>query len=129
MNSLAIVSVVFGILMFSRVPMIFAPEASQRLVQKLVKSEKLMRIAGIFVAVLSLAMIASSWGSEQSAAVIIKVLGWILAFAAAAELIVPSAVCAVGSFIWNMNNFAVRVAGVLSVATGAFFICLGLYVF
>ncbi len=130
MTNLAIISIVFGsVIIVGRAPLIFVPEASLRFIQKLVDDEKRIRIMGIFVSLLSLAMIAGAWGADEPAAAIIKVLGWILAFGAAVELLVPSAVCGFAGMIWNMSVSSARVIGVISVAGGAFFISLGFWCF
>jgi len=50
MNSLALASIAFGTLIVAgRAPLIFAPEASLGLIQKLLDNEKGIRIMGIFV--------------------------------------------------------------------------------
>lgn len=74
-------------------------------------------------------MLISAWGADQPAALIIRVIGWFLALTAACEMIFPSLAKAIGGFFWNIGGMAARIAGILSVGLGAFFIYLGLWVF
>ena len=84
---------------------------------------------GIITAVLGVALIASAWGVDQSAALILYWLGWFLVFAAAVELIFTAFVQRIANSIWSMNNATARIVGIVSVVVGAFFLYLGFVVF
>ena len=86
-------------------------------------------MVGIFTAVLGLAMIASAWGADELAALIIAWLGWLIVCAAVVELIFTAFVQRIAISIWSMNNWTARILGLFSVVVGAFFLYLGLVVF
>ena len=130
MSGLGVVSVVLGILLIAtRGPLIFMPEASTRFYRKVLRKEMLVRILGLFTAVLSLAMIAGAWGEEKSGAQIVMVLGWILAVAALCEMLFPSVVQAIMDVFLDANSAVARVVGVIAVALGFLFVCMGFFFF
>ena len=130
MNSLATVSVFVGILLIMvRGPLLFAPEATLQTYRKLIADETRIRIIGVFAAMLGVAMISSAWGADQPAAIIISILGWIVALVAPLLLMLPAFYQYLADSFLDMSTAAARVIGVLSVAVGGFFIYLGLRVF
>ena len=129
MNAVSLVSIIFGIvIILGRAPLVFAPGATLRLIRRIINSKSLLRIVGIITAVLGLALVASAWGVDQSAALIIYWLGWFILFAAAVELIFTAFVQRIANSIWNMKNSTARIVGIVSVVVGALFVYLGLVV-
>ena len=130
MSDLALISIIFGILIVvGRAPLVFAPDTAIRFIRRVINKKIVLRIMGIPTALLGLAMIFSAWGSDQSAALIILLLGWFIAFMAVLELIFTSFIQRIANSIWNMDNSLARILGLLSVVLGAFFIYIGLVVF
>ena len=130
MSAVALMSIIFGIvIILGRAPLVFAPGATLKLIRRIINNKNTLRIVGIITAVLGVALIASAWGVDQSAALILYWLGWFLVFAAAVELIFTAFVQRIANAIWSMNNTTARILGLFSVIIGAFFIYLGLVVF
>ena len=130
MSTVSLMSIIFGILIIvGRAPLIFAPGATLRLIRRIINNKGRLRIVGIFTAVLGLAMIASAWGADELAALIIAWLGWLIVCAAVVELIFTAFVQRIAISIWSMNNWTARILGLFSVVVGAFFLYLGLVVF
>jgi uncharacterized protein YjeT (DUF2065 family) len=76
-----------------------------------------------------LALIASAWNADHSAALILSWLGWLIFCAALVELIFTAFVQRIANAIWNMNNLTARILGVFAIVIGAFFVYLGIVVF
>lgn len=130
MSTVSLMSIIFGIVIIvGRAPLVFAPEATLRLIRRIINNKGTLRMVGIFTAVLGLAMIASAWGADELAALIIAWLGWLIICAAIAELILTSFVQRIAISIWNMKNATARILGLFSVVVGSFFIYLGIVVF
>ena len=130
MSTVSLMSIIFGILIIvGRAPLIFAPGATLRLIRRIINNKGTLRMVGIFTAVLGLAMIASAWGADELAALIIAWLGWLIVCAAVVELIFTAFVQRIAISIWSMNNWTARILGLFSVVVGAFFLYLGLVVF
>jgi uncharacterized protein YjeT (DUF2065 family) len=130
MSAVSVMSIIFGIIIIvGRAPLVFAPGATLRLIRRIINNKGTLRIAGIFSALLGMALIASAWDVHQSAALILYWLGWVLFFAGLVELIFTALVQKIAISIWSMNNTTARILGVFAVVIGAFFIYLGLAVF
>lgn len=132
MNDLALISILIGIIaIVSRGPLIFAPESTKELYVKLVASNTRIRIMGLFVAALGTAAIMAARGSDQTAALIILVLGYFWVFAATFFLLIFTSFYKLiaDAFLDAMDNLILRLLGVFTVLLGAFFIYLGLVVF
>ena len=130
MSAVALVSIMFGIVIIvGRAPLVVAPGATLRLIRRIINDKSTLRIVGIVTAVLGLALIASAWGVDQSAALILYWLGWFVFLAALVELIFTAFIQRIANSIWNMKNSTARIVGFFSVVVGAFFIYLGLEVF
>jgi len=130
MSSLAVMSIILGILMIlSRAPLIFWPDATASYYRRVASNERHLRIAGVFTGVLSLAMIFSSRGAHQKGAWIILVIGLFLALVAAVEIALPPVIGRIAESVWNIGGLTARLAGVFSVGVGICFICLGFCVF
>lgn len=130
MSAVSVMSIIFGIIIIvGRAPLVVAPEATLRLVRRIINNKGTLRIVGVFTAVLGIALIASAWDVRQSAALILYWLGWVLFFAAIVELIFTAFVQRIAISIWSMKHSTARILGLVAVVIGAFFIYLGLEVF
>jgi uncharacterized protein YjeT (DUF2065 family) len=129
MSAVSIVSIIFGIIIIvGRAPLVFAPGATLRLVRRIINNKGTLRIVGVFSAVLGMAMIATAWGVDQSAVLILSWLGWLIFCAALVELIFTAFVQKIAIAIWSMKNTTARILGLVAVVIGAFFIYLGIAV-
>ena len=130
MSAVSVMSIIFGIIIiFGRAPLVVAPEVILQLIRRIINNKGTLRIAGIFSAVLGMALIAAAWGVDQSAALILSWLGWLIFCAALAELIFTAFVQRIAISIWSMKNTTARILGLFAVLIGAFFIYLGIAVF
>ncbi len=130
MSTLATISTVLGIAtVITRAPLIFAPLATQSFYRKVIENKFLLRIAGIFTVLLSIAMVNLARKSSQSAAVFLSILGWIFAVIAVFELVFASLAQEIGTSFYEMKSSTARINGVFTTALGTFFIYLGLMVF
>lgn len=130
MSAVAVVSIIFGIvIILGRAPLVFAPDTTLRLVRRIINNKGSLRIVGVFTAVLGMALIASAWKADQSAALVLFWIGWLIFCAAIVELIFPAFVQRIAIPIWSMNNTTARIVGFFAVIIGAFFIYLGIAVF
>lgn len=130
MSAVSVMSIIFGIvIIFTRAPLIVAPEATLRLVRRIINDKGSLRIVGVFTGVLGLALIASAWNADQTIALILYWLGWLIFCAALAELIFTAFVQRIAISIWSMRNSTARILGLVAVIIGAFFIYLGIAVF
>jgi len=133
MSNLALVSIIFGaIIILTRGPIIFVPEASMKFFLKLIfSSNTRIRIFGIFAVALGMIMINVAQGYDQTAALIIKYFGWfIVVVAGSISLIFTSIfkdICL--NIMGNMDELILRIIGIFGVGLGAIFIYLGLVVF
>lgn len=130
MSAVSVMSIVFGIIIiFGRAPLVVAPEVTLQLIRRIINNKGTLRIAGIFSAVLGMALIAAAWGVDQSAALILSWLGWLIFCAALVELIFTAFVQRIAISIWSMKNATARILGLIAVVIGAFFVYLGIAVF
>lgn len=130
MSAVSIMSIIFGIIIIvGRAPLVVAPGATLRLIRRIINNRDTLRIVGVFTGVLGLALIASAWNADHSAALILSWLGWLIFCAALVELIFTAFVQRIAISIWSMNNTTARILGLVAVIIGAFFIYLGLEVF
>jgi uncharacterized protein YjeT (DUF2065 family) len=129
MSAVSVMSIIFGIVIIvGRAPLVVAPGATLRLIRRIISNKGSLRIVGIFSVVLGLALIASAWNVDQSAALILSWLGWLIFCAALVELIFTAFVQKIAISIWSMGNMTARILGLVAVIIGAFFIYLGLAV-
>jgi uncharacterized protein YjeT (DUF2065 family) len=129
MSAVSVMSIIFGIIIIvGRAPLVFAPGATLRLVRRIINNKGTLRIVGVFSAVLGMAMIATAWGVDQSAVLILSWLGWLIFCAALVELIFTAFVQKIAIAIWSMKNTTARILGLVAVVIGAFFIYLGIAV-
>ena len=129
MSVVSVMSIIFGIVIIvGRAPLVVAPGATLRLIRRIIDNKGTLRIVGIFTAVLGLALIAAAWNADQSAALILAWLGWLIFCAALIELIFTAFVQRLANAVWSMGNTTARILGVFAVIIGTFFIYLGVAV-
>jgi hypothetical protein len=123
-------SIIFGIIIIvSRAPLVVAPEATLRLVRRIINDKGSLRIVGVFTGVLGLALIVSAWNADQTIALILYWIGWLAFCAALAELIFTAFVQKIAISIWSIRNSTARILGLIAVIIGALFVYLGISVF
>lgn len=133
MDALSILCVVLGSLMIaSRGPMIFAPAATLRFIDRLLSTDARIRGVAVALAPMAAALVALPLG-EGKAAAILRVLGWIWVAAVLWLLVAPSsyrrfAGRVLGYFENSVDERIVRLIGVVAVAIGAALIYFGIYV-
>jgi hypothetical protein len=131
MSSLALISVIYGILVVvNRLPLVLAPKATTEFYRKLLVNNTGIRIMGVLGTLLGLAMIISAWRSDQSAALIILVFGWLVALASVGLLLLfTSTYKKISKTFLELDPTVHRVFGAVVTGIGFFFIYLGLWVF
>ena len=132
-NPVAFLCVVMGMLIVvSRGPMMFAPKASLRFFRQLVSTDVRVRILGLVMAPLSLALGFLPLG-EEGAAALLRSLGWLFILATSWLLIAPGMYRAmvngfVDFFESSVDSIVVRMIGFFAVLVGGWLIHFGLYV-
>ncbi len=133
MSNLAIVSIISGLFFIAiRSPLIFSPETTAVYYRKLIASNKRIRILGTFMAMLSLAMISSAQHSDQTAANIISIVGWLIVFLALPVLLIfPSFYKWLADFFFDTfsDSIILPIKGIIDVCIGAYFVYIGIWVF
>ena len=130
MSNLAIVCVFFGILIvFSRAPLLIAPAATLRIINRIIGKKSNLRIIGIPTSLLGVVMITSTLDTNQSFALIILILGCLIVLAGFLEIFITSFIQRIAIYIWSMSNMKGRVLGLFSVILGVCFIYLGFAIF
>ncbi len=133
MSNLALASLIFGILMIvSRGPYVFAPEATRELVVNLCLISNIrQRIAGIFAIACGVIMIIVAQGHDQIAALVIKYTGWFIALAALFIHVIFTSISReiLKDIFENMSRLTLRIGGVFGIGVGALFIYFALVVF
>ena len=132
MSNLALVSIIFGaIIILTRGPIIFAPEASRKLIlNSIITSKTRIRIIGIFVVALGMIMINVAQDYDHTAALIIKYFGWFLVVVAGSIFLIFTSIFKdiFINIMENMDTLIFRIIGIFGVGLGASFIYLGLVV-
>lgn len=133
MSNLALVSIILGaIIILTRGPITFAPEASRKFfLNSITTSKTRIRIIGIFTVALGMIMIHVAQDYDQTAALIIKYLGWFFVVVASPILLIFTSIYKdiIINIVENMDALILRLIGIFSVGLGALFIYLGLVVF
>jgi uncharacterized protein YjeT (DUF2065 family) len=128
MNNHAYISIILGVLIIiSRGPLIFRPDATREFYLKMIATRARIRVLGLVVLALGTAMVFSVHEAPGAASVFFAGLGYLMAAAAFFLLLAfPSIFKLVAeAFIEAMDNVILRGLGVLAVGVGAFFIWLG----
>jgi hypothetical protein len=131
MDTISTLYVLLGVLIIAtRGPMIFVPQATLRVLRRLVATDARVRVIGLLVVPLAAAAIQVPPG--RPGAEVLRVLGWIWAGAALWIVLAP------GSYRWvtlgvvdffdsSPGTSDMRMIGVLAVALGAGLIYFGIY--
>ena len=133
MDSLSIICVVVGVLaILKRGPLIFAPNATLRFYDRLVLSPARVRAAGVVIATLAMALLFSDFG-EGVLAGLLHTCGWFMATVALLFLVLPNVLrrfiqTIFGYIEESVDNWIVRIVGLLSVVFGLALIYVGVYV-
>lgn len=128
MNKLSLICFLMGIFaIVFRAPFIFAPEKAMKYFsQKLASNKIRIRIFGLFLLGLSLAMIFSAWGSSLVIGKVILIWGEVLAFVSILlMIIIPDAYRQIVEYFLYVDSSVLRAIGVFGVMVGAIFIYLG----
>ena len=115
----------------SRGSLIFAPDATLRSYRKLLATTLRIRIMGIILLILPMAMILAAWGDHRDGAEIIMGLGYIFGFVVVVFLLIFTSIYKLiaDAFLDAMDNVILRGLGAISLGIGIFFIYLGVAVF
>ena len=133
MDPLAILCILIGTLMLAtRAPLIFAPNATLRFFRSLTSSDARIRGIGLLIAPLALTLIvlARDYGP---AARLLQALGWIFAAAALWLLASPGSYRRVAHGVIDVVESSVdvafiRILGLVAVSIGVALIYVGIYV-
>jgi uncharacterized protein YjeT (DUF2065 family) len=128
MNNPAYISIILGVLIIvSRGPLIFRPEATREFYLKMFATKTRVRVVGLVVLALGCTMVFSVREAPGAASVFFAGLGYL--FGAMAFLLLlafPSFFKLIfEAFFEAADNVILRGLGVLAVGVGAFFIWLG----
>jgi len=128
MNRLSIISICMGIIaIVFRAPFIFAPEKAMKYFSvKLAANKNRIRLFGLFILGLGLAMIFASWGSGLVIGKVILIWGEVIAFLALVLMLIwPDAYGQIVEYFLGVDSSVLRAIGVFGVTVGAIFIYLG----
>ena len=132
MDDLAIICIILGaFIIASRGPLIFAPDATLRSYRKLLATTFRIRIMGLILLLLPVAMILAARGDSRDGAEIIMGLGFIFSFVIVVFLLIFTSLYKLiaDAFLDAMDNLILRCLGVISMGIGIIFIYLGVTVF
>ncbi len=130
MSGLAIVSVVVGILIVAtRGPLVVAPVATLGVYRALLASDSRVRLIGVCVIALGLALALSARGMEGAAAGFLGGFGWVMAVGAVLLLLAfPRFYRELAVSVLDAIEDAAPALGAVGVAFGVLFVYLGLAV-
>ncbi len=129
MSELSLVYVAIGILVVAvRGPLVFAPAATIDLYRRLLATDARVRVMGVAVGAVGLALIAEGRGSGIATQILFT-FGWFMAAVALFFVILPAPyrrlAASVLDFAAGISSSVSRVAGMIGVLIGAFLIYLG----
>ncbi len=130
MTSTAIITLVLGVLIIlSRGPLLFTPARTTAVYRRLFATNARIRVAGVFAALLGLALILAAQGESAVAAHAMLWVGWFL-LGGTLLLHIPFpgivALFADGLFDALADDTTGRVLGAIGVAIGLIFVYVGL---
>ena len=130
MNSLALVSILWGILfIISRAPLLFAPRVTIGIYRRMLSTSARIRIMGIFITALSLVTFISAQNSDLVAAEFFLLFSWILTFFSVFILLIfPAIYKKILDFALNLFSESItsRVMMIIPIGLGVFLIYLGI---
>jgi uncharacterized protein YjeT (DUF2065 family) len=132
MSGIAIICIVFGVIaIIIRGPLVFAPEATKRVYRRVFSSRSALRIIGVIMILLGLAMVMVSRESSQDVAIIISLFGWlIMALAGPLTIVATSFVQRIAmASLDRISNTVARIFGIIAVVIGGLIVYLGFAVF
>ncbi len=120
----------FGVLIIAtRAPLIFAPEATLTFYRKVLESLSNIRVLGVALVGMGMALVASAESSQGAAASLANTVGWVIASASLLFLIIlPNLYRAAAETVLDMLADVARPLGVLAVAVGLGIVWLGVAV-
>ena len=129
MSTLALVIVIAGLMIVaSRAPLIFAPEATRAFYLKLFKTDARMRTLGGLIAILGTLLIWGAWGEAGTAATATHALGvLIVAIAICLFIVLPHWARKLAASIWGgFSTSVLRLLGLVAVVIGLVITAYGL---
>ena len=133
MDPVSILYVLLGILIIAgRGPLVFAPRASLRFIDRLISSDTRLRAVALFLALLAVPLVVFP-GGEGVAAGFLRALGWLFAATTLWLLAAPDsyrrlARGVIGYFERSVDEAIVRIIGLVAVAIGVALIYVGIVV-
>ena len=90
-SALSLVCIALGVFTIAtRAPLLFAPKATLRVVDMLLATNTRIRVVGVFLGGVALAILGALRGASAGTALsLLSLLGWIMAFACAFLLVAP----------------------------------------
>lgn len=131
MNHLSMICILIGIIaVLFRAPMVFAPKAVMRLTkEKLALNKTRMRLLGLFLICLGLAMILAAWESGLLIGQIIVIWGFLIMLVPLILMVIfPGVYGRILIYFSRVNSFVIRAIGILGVAIGTLFLYFGFFV-
>ena len=131
MNSLALISIIFGaLLVVFRFPLIIAPQGTKGFYAKLIATNTRIRIRGVAGAIFGVLMILIALQSTLTSAFVLFLAGCFITFVSVfLYLIFTSTYKKIADFFFESDAVTHRVVAFLIVGMGVGFICLSLFVF
>ena len=134
MDSLSIICIVVGALaILKRGPLIFAPSATLRFYDRwLLSTNARCRVFGVVIATLAMALLFSDFG-EGVLAGLFHTFGWLMTTVALLFLVLPSVLRRMlqtifGYIAKSVDDWLLRIVGILAVVFGLALIYVGVYV-
>lgn len=129
MSAVAIISILLGVsIIIARAPLIFAPRQTLDFYMKILATPSRVRLLGLILALLSVAIIIYLEGVEGTLALVIMVMAIItLVFSIGFISLFPEPFRRLATMVWaERSDGFLRVVGVLAVAVGVAFVWFGL---
>jgi hypothetical protein len=127
MTPAAIASVVIGgLIIVTRAPLIFAPEATAAFYLRLFDTRGRVRALGVGVAILGLALVFLAASEPGLLAGVLTVVGGLMTFAAGCLLVVPGVFQQLAeALLTGIGEVGLRALGLLAVGIGGLFVYFG----
>lgn len=128
MNPLAAASIFFGLMLIAtRAPFIFAPQAARKFWLRQLASPARVRLMGLFTAAIGAAMVMAAQGSYRLEVLVVLGTGWgLILLAVFVLLIFASAFSAIARDVFGaIEDPFLRGMGAIATLVGAMFIYMG----